>query len=475
MAVVTTLGRPAARRTHEATQPDGTRYHWALSSLLFSLLCEVIVKINYNAADPVGNDGFYTQAVASNAEGDASKQFIYLGIFALTMFIAYFIDARRILTSVSVPYALACGYCLSSCVWAIEPGSSIRRSILMVILLYTISTLINCLGSRRTLGVLYWFLAIMVVMSLVVIVLHPISLFAFSIHPDNEGDPNVIGCWRGLFSNKNVAGPIASIGMFVFLHAGLSRRRTLDWALLFLSLLFLVGTRSKTALALTFFIMAAGLLYRSLAKRPNGYRIFGLICLWIAMMAAIVAVAEVETLYAFFTNPASLTGRVAIWMTMVNFIKGHVLLGSGYGSFFGIGYKSPQFAMAVTPFVRLVNQSHNGYIEILATTGLIGFTLAITAIVIQPLYLFLTGMRRDAELYAICFTIWLFGLFENFSEAQFFSADRQIWALAIVAICLVHCEKVKRHDVQVRSRSTSVRQRIASFRRVEVTSFAPFS
>ena len=473
MALVTMPRRPVAGQTHGATPTDGTRYDWVLSILLFSLLCEVIIKINYNAADPVGNDGFYTQALAANAEGDASKQFIYLGIFALTMFIAYFIDARRILTSVSVPYALACGYCLSSCAWAIEPGSSIRRSILMVILLYTVSTLINCLGSRRTLRVLYWFLAVMVVMSLVVIVLHPISLFAFSIHPDNEGDPNVVGCWRGLLSNKNVAGPIASIGMFVFLHVGLSRRLVLDWVLLFLSLVFLVGTRSKTALALTFGIMAAGLLYRFLARRPNGYRIFGLIGLWILLTFAIVAIAEVEPLYVFFTNPASLTGRVAIWMTMVNFIKGHVLLGSGYGSFFGIGYKSPQFAMAVTPFVRLVNQSHNGYIEILATTGLIGFCLAITAIIIQPVHLFLTGTRRDAELYAVCFTIWLFGLFENFSEAQFFSADRQIWVLAIVAICLVHCDKVKRHDVQTRSRSTSVRRRISSIRKVEVASFAP--
>ena len=467
MAMVTMPSSRVGGRTSGTINSKATRYDWALSILLFSLLCEVIIKINYNAADPVGNDGFYTQAVASNAEGDSSKQFIYLGIFALTMFLAYFIDARRILSSVSVPYALACGYCLSSCAWAIEPGSSIRRSILMVILLYTISTLINCLGSQRTLRVLYWFLAMMVVLSLVVIALHPISLFAFSIHPDNEGDPGVIGCWRGLLSNKNVAGPIASIGMFVFLHVGLSRKRVLDWALLFLSLVFLIGTRSKTALALTFVIMAVGLLYRFFAKRPNGYRVFGLIGLWVLSVAAIVALAEFEALYAFFTNPASLTGRVAIWMTMVNFIKGHVLLGSGYGSFFGIGYKSPQFALAVTPFVRLVNQSHNGYIEILATTGLIGFSLAITAIIIQPTYLYLTGTRRDAELYAVCFTIWLFGLFENLSEAQFFSADRQIWVLAIVAICLVHCEKVKRTDLGRMARSTSVRRRISSFRKVE--------
>jgi O-antigen ligase len=120
------------------------------------------------------------------------------------------------------------------------------------------------------------------------------------------------------------------------------------------------------------------------------------------------------------------------------FIETHPILGSGYGSFWAIGYSSPIYETAVTEFVTQIGHSHSGYIEVLLTTGLVGLTLAIIALMIVPYYRFANPLNSDVKLSAMLFSMWLFGMLQNFTESQFFSPDKQSWVFVVIAITVIH-------------------------------------
>jgi O-antigen ligase len=166
--------------------------------------------------------------------------------------------------------------------------------------------------------------------------------------------------------------------------------------------------------------------------------VFTVIFLAIVAFVGVFAVALWDQVTAFLTNPENLTGRVGIWMSLAPFIEQHPLLGSGYGSFWAIGFVSPIFELARADYVAVMGHSHNGYIEVLLTTGLVGFSLAMISLLIVPFYRFVTTIHEDARLAAMLFSIWLFGILQNLTEAQFFAADKQSWIFVVIAITITH-------------------------------------
>ncbi len=421
------------------------RYLTLLNSvLLFCLLYTVVVRINYEAAVPNDVKDYLGQSIASNMDGNSLKRISYLIIFLIVIIVCCINDWSSILKSISIPYLVACAWCVISCVWAIDPGASIRRSANTIIILISAATLVKFLGPKYTLMVLYYFLTFTLLASVIAVAFSSVPLFSFAVHPPNESDATLVGNWRGLFWHKNVAGPVMVTSMFVFLHFALNRKKPIDWILFAGSMIFLVGTRSKTALALAFIVIIIGILYRSMASKRSGNTLFALLFFYLLAAIIVLGIADHEQIYAFFTNPENLSGRVAIWISLWSYIKDHIWLGSGYGSFWGIGYQSPIFSLAISQFVLEVTQSHNGYLEALTTTGLIGLVLAVFSLVILPFFRILRGRHEDSALYALCLSIWLFGVLQNFTEAQFFSPDRQVWIFVVIAISIVHNNEMSR-------------------------------
>jgi exopolysaccharide production protein ExoQ len=420
--------------------------------VLLALFYMICVNLRYAPA----NDAY---AAAENLDGEvlaaqagsAFRQFFYFALFGIVTLVAFYVRGLKNLHSISYAYLIACIWCLLSATWAIDPGISIRRSLGMVVVLASMAFTIDLLGARQTVRLMYIFLGFSVVVSIITACLSSIPLFSFAVHPANELDPELIGTWKGVFRHKNVTGAVMAYATILFFHHSWRRRGWMDIALFFGAAFVLFKTDSKTSLGwVGISLMFSYILYRCRVGNPSKRILFwyGLILL-IATAGMLVAI-NWDLVYAYFSDYDTLSGRVAIWASIMPYIREHFLLGSGYGSFYAIGEASPMLRLGVNKVVAAVGHSHSGYFEILLTTGIIGLILALVALVFLPFYRFWTSSDRDIPLASMGAGVWFFGVVQNFTEAQFFAPDKESWSFVVVFILVMHTRFVaaKRGETQ---------------------------
>jgi O-antigen ligase len=376
-------------------------------------------------------------AVADGAGGDRLRQLFYFASFFLIAWITLHRYRPLAIIPISIPYNLACAWCLVSFLWALDPAISFRRAVGMYIILIAVAWCVQELGAAKTVRVLYALLASLILTSVISVALSGMSVFSFAVHPADEIDTALVGAWRGVFMHKNVAGAVMVHASIFFFHHVLNRGRSIDWLLFVLALLFLYFTKSKTAVGWCFLVLAMGFAFRFMAIRGASI-IFAVVFVGAVLFVGVIAASDWERVIAFFSNPSNLSGRVGIWQSVVPFIENNPWLGSGYGSFWAIGFSSPIFQLAIEDYIAAVGHSHSGYVEVLLTTGVIGLGLAFVSLIIWPFYRFITARAQDARLAAMMFSIWLFGILQNLTESQFFSPDKQSWIFVVIAIMTMH-------------------------------------
>jgi exopolysaccharide production protein ExoQ len=112
-------------------------------------------------------------------------------------------------------------------------------------------------------------------------------------------------------------------------------------------------------------------------------------------------------------NP-TLTGRTDIWKVVVN-INNNRLIGAGYESFW-LGSRLQRMWDAF-PGLRL-NESHNGYIEILITLGWIGEAL-LGILIITGYRSVIASLRRDPDFGSLRTALFLSAIITGLTEAAF--------------------------------------------------------
>jgi exopolysaccharide production protein ExoQ len=396
---------------------------------------QVIVQIKYIAALPIDDPAYAAQTLLEAADGDIWKKIFTITTFCIVLLLAGWRDVCK---SVSWPYILTIFWCLISASWAVEPAISIRRSIAMTMLLFTVSACVRGLGTNNTLRVVYTFAALLLISSLISVALSFMPIFSFARHPSNETDASLVGNWRGVMMHKNVAGAMMSYSTIVFLQFALHRKKSKDWLLFIGALGFLVGTKSKTSLALVGIAISAGIIYRLLMSNKYATKNLLVLFSFCILSGLLLGIVDYDRVYAYLSNPGSLSGRIAIWTSLLTYIIWHFILGAGYGSFWAIGPHSPIFAIATKQFILGIGHSHNGYFEVLVTVGFIGLILALTSLVFLPLYRMITLDPHDRKAGALCFSIWFFGVLQNFMESQFFAPDKQSWMFIVISIAIIH-------------------------------------
>jgi O-antigen ligase len=98
-------------------------------------------------------------------------------------------------------------------------------------------------------------------------------------------------------------------------------------------------------------------------------------------------------------------------------------------------------------FLEATVHSHNGYLEMLATTGIPGLTLALIAALVVPLFQFLSAPRpNNIRLFSLLFSLWLYGLLENLMETQLYTRDREVWIVFVTTILVVNIKSKYSED-----------------------------
>ncbi|KQM85350.1 hypothetical protein ASE67_13060 [Sphingomonas sp. Leaf23] len=412
--------------------------------VLLALFYMICVNLRYMPA----NDAY---AAAENLDGEvlaaqagsAFRQFFYFALFGVVTVVVFYMRGLKNLHAISYAYLIACMWCLLSATWAIDPGISIRRSLGMVVVLASMAFAIEILGARKTVRIMYIFLGLTVVASIVTASLSSIPLFSFAVHPANELDPELIGTWKGIFRHKNVTGAVMAYATIIFFHHSWRRRHWLDIVLCLGAVLVLAKTHSKTSLGwVGISLMFSYILYRCRVGNPSKRILFWYGLILLVATAGMLVAMNWDLVYAYFSDYETLSGRVAIWASIMPYIRDHFLLGSGYGSFYAIGEASPMLRLGVNKVVAAVGHSHSGYFEILLTTGIIGLILALVALVVLPFYRFWTASDRDLPLASMGAGVWFFGVVQNFTEAQFFAPDKESWSFVVVFILIMHTRYV---------------------------------
>ncbi|PYE35902.1 O-antigen ligase [Rhizobium sp. PP-F2F-G38] len=372
-----------------------------------------------------------TTLVLDSGEGDSSRQIFYIGIAIMLFLIAARHGLRNVVSPFPTSVFVVVFWCFCSVSWAIIPDISLRRAILATIIIFATITIVSALGPLRVTQLLYRILAFFVVANMLSVVLLP----GYAIHSERELDTALVGAWHGLMPHKNIASAVTALSAIVFGYHAFLTRSWKSTALLVLSIIFLLGTRGKTSLGIVVPCLFAGIMYNhAFRTERQKFLMFASIFLFLAGLA-VFAMVFTPLLAQIFDDPTSFTGRVAIWDIVLRYVEEYPMTGAGFGSFWLIGQDSPILRIGGDmPWLFGIAHSHNGYLEMLVTTGVPGLMLTVIMFVIVPFYSFVMADPAWRKINGLYFGIWLFAVIYNLLETHIMNRDRQVWVIMLIAI-----------------------------------------
>lgn len=370
-------------------------------------------------------------------EGSVLRQLAFSGVYIAAM------TAARVAANPSrlFPLPMSLGLTLLwfwlSLIWAIDPDIAIRRLLLTTMVVLTVFSMVDILGYARTILIFREMMIVILVANFLSVILLP----SVGIHQqlDVEGfglDPELVGNWKGLLTQKNFAGAICALTIVVFLFDARSIKTWIRWAVIIASAFFLFKTHAKTSLGMIFLAIGTGWVFQAYNPRFRPLLLPAL--LGVLLVVVGLAIAFWSDVEAVFSRPDAFTGRVHIWSTLIAYWKDHWLLGSGYGSFWNIGgNRTPIFHyVKETDWVALVAIGHNGYVDLLAQTGLPGLVLVILSTVIIP-FANLASPRIPGSQRGLLASFLIFCVGHNLTETSVLDRDSIVGILMMFTIALI--------------------------------------
>jgi exopolysaccharide production protein ExoQ len=359
---------------------------------------------------------------------DPWRQISFTAIFLMAVIAAAWRRPVLLLQAVPLGIMALLGWCLLSAIWSDAGAVVFRRAILIAEVTTAALLGMAMLGPERAFSRLRLVLVIVLVVNWIAIPIIPTA-----VHLPGELDPKLVGNWRGLYDQKNVAGAVCALTVLQFLFPGMRERRWSDGVVIAAALVFLYFTRSKTSLALLPVAALFAAAYRAGWKNGLDRAVLAAIALLAIGGFATFLALNSEMIGRIMSDPDAFTGRTEIWKADLAYLKDHFFLGAGYASVFSTGLQSPLLPyLHGRNWVAQVSNSHNGYLDIFLGLGAIGFVLALTALLIQPFRKFwpLTHDRAKAGYFAL----FIFVVLHNFTEADFLAADGVLWLAFLMVL-----------------------------------------
>lgn len=330
------------------------------------------------------------------------------------------------------PIMLVLLYCGFSISWSVTPQIAFLRFSLLSIITIAMATAVYRIDNERLWKIITFVLAIITVANLASVMLVPDA-----VHRADDIMKKLLGTWKGLHLHKNIAGPPAAIAALYFLiNIFHSKRHKLCYFSLFsASSIFLLGTESRTSWIL-FAVCLLFIIIRRISLRFFGPLLVNIIVLNFILIATILAVVYFPVFENIVDDKKLFTGRGEIWNSLLIFIKQYPLTGSGFSSFWRVGFNSPIFTLTDGWPIK-TGQGHNGYLDLAATIGLPGLLLTLTVFLILPLLYFMKMIScRDRDI-EIAFTLFTFSILHNLLESSLLVPRNPVytfWTLSIFVL-----------------------------------------
>ncbi len=381
-----------------------------------------------------------------SAGGDMARQLVFLALagasvpLVLLRWRSALALAPRCWMLFLVHLALA-----ATVLWSAYPGVSLRRLIVMLIVLFVAFAIAATLRSPRQ-----YILPLAAAFAMALI-----GDYAVTVASPGRAFSD-IGL-AGFHSSKNNAGAFAMLAAIVFAGALIAVRRPLAFwglvVLLLLDLVFLALTLSKTSLGLTL-LCIGGIMPLYVACRTSGAMALLGMAGFVCLVGLIVVVTGAFGLTGadwaeIVTGDPTLTERDQIWSAMVRHMQGHLWLGYGFGAQWSMlpvyhplwGYAG--FWTGNDENLAILRQSHNGYIDIMISGGIFLatvvalFFLKIGADIIASTFK-RSGDRWDVAGSAIFATYVVAFLFSNMLETSLFFPDKMLGQMLVFFVAAHH-------------------------------------
>lgn len=316
--------------------------------------------------------------------------------------------------------------CILSTTWSAHPEVTARRAMGLILPGFCLLASMAYVRPGRAARVMYLAFWCALILNLVVMPL-PVTVDEF-------------GFYRGAYGNKNSLGSLAALAILLGLAIRASfaggGARLLNASYLVVWSVILVMTVSKASIGLTLVIPPLLFLLDNAARLAR-LDIGSALLLSVLSSTAVVGVAVGLTgaapgdLLSLILPDVTFTGRTQIWGFMLAQIDSNWWLGRGFGALWGVGFSSPNLS-SIHNYVRMLNQAHNGYFDVIASIGLIG--LGALALVIGSFSRAAERLRdSNPALFRLSWMLMLFSLLHNGMESSLLVPFNCVWHITMFA------------------------------------------
>ncbi|MGB7432009.1 MAG: O-antigen ligase [Ahrensia sp.] len=271
------------------------------------------------------------------------------------------------------------------------------------------------------------------VLSYVGVVIFP----AQAIHQPGAIEAQHTGLWRGVFTHKNIAGPIMATLTFAGIY--MFRRGMRGWGVLFTlaAFVFVLKTGSKTSAALVPAVILMVLIPASLGTRALGAFIVTLAIVGThALTIGTVYVPFFDDILRIFSSTTTYTGRIEIWTFAKDYVTQNPLTGFGFDGFWRTPNSlSAELAFDQTWDPRNMIHGHNGFLDVALHFGLLCLALVIWLLVFAPAIAYARTKRTPENGYMADFfyMIIAFTGMNAALESFYFQRSDPVWLTLVIA------------------------------------------
>ncbi|MEH6446280.1 MAG: O-antigen ligase family protein [Oceanospirillaceae bacterium] len=249
-------------------------------------------------------------------------------------------------------------YVLSSFLWSVDSGTTVRRSIFLITVVFFAGYLTRYYDITIIFKYIGYLIAFTAFLGLIRAAVSPSE--AFIVGGSREG------AFLGIHFDKNTGARVNLLGIMLLLPAIFSNnKRALYAASLCIICIFLA--RSSSAILLLVIGVSTFLYFNKLSisssTLANKNRYWGSILVYV--LAIFIAYQAYEFILELVGRDASLTDRKLIWELLTPLIQEKIILGYGYGAFWA--------SFGADEFIErwgYIGNAHNGYLEMLLHGGI---------------------------------------------------------------------------------------------------------
>ena len=356
----------------------------------------------------------FSQRMANKSGGNFIKQLFWISFFLFYISRFFLVNSlaskelgKKLFWLLVLP-----SVALVSAIWAEQSSYVIKRSFFQLCFIFTV-----CLSFYYSYhrGGLY---RSVVVAVCVVFLLTLISIaLGAGFTPSGALSAYVAG------KNVNAINLIVLIALVTFLIVHMGARKELLWMTFgLMALLILTKSKTNIFIACLFFFLVW---LRPVFSTPVVLSLFTGAVMLFVVVPLVTLTLNFEWNPGMSLEPDALTGRGFIWDTLYFDIKtfDKVLLGYGYGGYFGTG-SIPFYFDDDFSFIKRITTAHNGYLELILQLGYI-----LTLFVLCFIAYLIKGFSYGWQVSAMAIPI-----IHNLTESSIFRDQNMIWLLCLIVI-----------------------------------------